>query len=88
MQCGRVCECLRARPVAMSEAQVIGRSTVMAVGKLFNRLPCWSTSHRQNDAELCVAAQHARVGLGHFFERVRLDHGTHAAQFGEAQCVL
>jgi hypothetical protein len=36
------------------------------------------TSHRQNDAELCIAAHHARVGLGRFFERIGFNHGTHA----------
>jgi hypothetical protein len=35
-------------------------------------------SHRQNHAELCAAAHHARVGLGRFFERIGLNHGTHA----------
>src|SRR5271169_2104474 len=51
-------------------------------------LHCPATSHGQNDAELCVAAQHARVSLGCFFERICLDHGTHAGQFGEVQCVF
>ena len=36
------------------------------------------TSHRQNNAELCLTAQHACVRLGRFFERVRFNHGTHA----------
>ena len=36
------------------------------------------TSHRQNDAELCLAAHHPRVSLGRFFERIRFNHGTHA----------
>jgi hypothetical protein len=35
-------------------------------------------SHRQDDAELCLAGHHARVSLGRFFERVRFDHGTHS----------
>src|SRR4029077_10667695 len=35
---------------------------------------CKPTSHRQNDAELCVAAHHARVTRGRFFERVGFDH--------------
>ena len=47
-----------------------------------------ATSHRQNDAELCLAAHHARVSLGRFFERIGFNHGTHAGQFGEAQRVL
>src|ERR1035437_8923144 len=48
----------------------------------------WPTSHRQNDAELCVAAQHSRISLGRSFERIGFNHGTHAGQFGEAQSVL
>src|SRR5258708_6407396 len=35
---------------------------------------CSPRSHRQNDSELCVAAQHARVCLGRSLERVGLDH--------------
>src|SRR6266581_376150 len=46
------------------------------------------TSHRQNDAELCVAAHHSRVALGRFFERVGFDHRTHAGQLGESKRVL
>jgi len=38
----------------------------------------WPTSHRQNDAELRVTAQHARVSLARFFERKCFNHGTHA----------
>ena len=79
MPYGRMRECFRARPVVVSEARVNRVNKVMAVGELFSGLRCWSTSHRQNDAELCIAAHHARVSLGRFFERVRLDHGTHAA---------
>ena len=41
------------------------------------------TSHRQNDAELRLAAHHSRVSLGRFFERIGFDHGTHAGQFSE-----
>jgi hypothetical protein len=37
-----------------------------------------STSHRQNDAELCVAAYHARVSLGRFFKGICFNHGMHA----------
>src|SRR3984885_5960720 len=44
--------------------------------------------HRQNNAELRFAARHARVRLGCLFERISFNHGTHSAQFGEAQCVL
>ena len=36
------------------------------------------TSHRQNDAELCIAAHHSRVCLGRFFEWIRFNHGAHA----------
>ena len=46
------------------------------------------TSHRQDDAELRVAAHHSRVSLGRFFERIGFNHGTHAGQFGEAQRVF
>jgi hypothetical protein len=41
-------------------------------------LRCGPTSHRQNDAELCVAAHHSRVSLGRFFERICFNHGTDA----------
>jgi hypothetical protein len=47
-----------------------------------------SVSHRQNDAELCVAAHHPRVGLARSFERKRFDHGPQAGEFGAARCVL
>ena len=46
------------------------------------------TSHRQNDAELCLAAHHPRVSLACPFERVFLDHRTHARKFGEVHRVL
>ena len=36
------------------------------------------TSHRQNDAELRFAAQHARVRLGRSFERIGFNHRTDA----------
>ena len=39
-----------------------------------------STSHRQNDAELCVAAHHAGVCLRRFFERIGFNHRAHAGQ--------
>ncbi|SPE28870.1 hypothetical protein SBA2_410053 [Acidobacteriia bacterium SbA2] len=45
-------------------------------------------SHRQHDAELCVAAQHARVSLSRFFERIGFNHGAHAGEFGEVQRIL
>ena len=35
-------------------------------------------SHRQNNSELRLAAHHARVSLGRFFERIGFNHGTHA----------
>jgi len=38
----------------------------------------WLNSHRQNNAELRLTAQHARVRLGRFFERIRFNHGSHA----------
>jgi hypothetical protein len=37
-----------------------------------------SSSHRQDDAELGVAAEHAGVSLGRFFERISFDHRAHA----------
>jgi len=43
-----------------------------------------ATSHRQHDAELRLAAQHAVVGLAGSFQRVGLDHGNNASQFSEA----
>ena len=45
-------------------------------------------SHRQNDAELCLPAHHSRVSLACFFERICFNHGTHAGEFGEPQCVF
>jgi hypothetical protein len=41
-------------------------------------LKCSLFSHRQNDAELCFAAHHARVGFSRFVERIGFNHGTHA----------
>src|SRR5215469_2780375 len=40
-------------------------------------IPSLATSHRQNDAELCVAAHHSRVTLGRFLERIGFDQGAH-----------
>src|ERR1044072_5804668 len=51
-------------------------------------LPLVQSSHRQDDAELCVAAEHARVSLRSLFERICLNHRAHAGQLGEAQRVL
>src|SRR6266496_3691443 len=51
-------------------------------------LAAMPTSHRNNDAELGLAAQHSRVSLGRFFQRICFDHRAYAAQFGKAQCVL
>jgi hypothetical protein len=42
------------------------------------------TSHRQNDAELCVTAHHPRECFLRSFERIGLNPGTHATQLGEA----
>jgi hypothetical protein len=42
------------------------------------------TLHCENDAELCLAAHHARERLGRLFERIGFNHGPHAAEFGEA----
>src|SRR5207247_11075469 len=47
-----------------------------------------SPSHCQNDAELRLAAQHSFVSFSRFFERIRLNHRTHAAQFGKVERVL
>src|SRR5262245_53039980 len=47
-----------------------------------------ATSHRQNDAELCLAAHHSCVSLSCFFERICFNHRTHPGQFGEVRCVL
>jgi hypothetical protein len=41
------------------------------------------TSHGQNDPKLCLAAQHSRIGLGHFFERIGFNHGAHSGLLGE-----
>src|SRR5215470_1852156 len=45
-------------------------------------------SHRQNDAELRLAAHHPCVGFAGFLERIGLNHGAHAGQFCETQRVL
>jgi hypothetical protein len=45
---------------------------------LRTRIHCGPTSHRQNDAELCLAAHHSRVSLGRFFERICFNHRTDA----------
>ena len=41
--------------------------------------------HSQDDAELCVAAQHAGVGFGSFFEGKFFNHRAHAGKRGKAQ---
>src|SRR5208282_2151664 len=77
------------RPLTNSERFLHRGSTYQGRRLICYGILCsWSTSHRENDAKLCLAAHHARVSFGRFFERVCLDHGTHAAQFGETQCVL
>src|SRR5437764_896722 len=38
-----------------------------SASELLSGWHCKPTSHRQNDAELCVAAHHSRVALGRFF---------------------
>ena len=48
----------------------------------------WAKSHRKNDAEFRVAAEHARVGLFGSFQWVGFDHSLHALQFREAQSIL
>src|SRR5262249_35053654 len=63
-------------------------TSALTSGELLSGLRCQPTLHRQHNAELRVAAQHARVSLASFFERVGFDHGAHASQFGEAQRVL
>src|SRR6516165_2075098 len=55
---------------------------------LTTALACLAGSHRQDDTKLGVTADHARVGLGGFCKRIRFNHRTHTAQFGEAQGVL
>ena len=42
-----------------------------------------ATLHRQDDPELGVAAHHARISLGHFFQRIAFNHAAHASEFGE-----
>jgi hypothetical protein len=44
--------------------------------------------HRQNDAELGLAAHHARVSLARSFKRISFDHGAHAGHLREMQRVL
>src|SRR5215467_14615683 len=66
----------------------INESPTHHTRELLGRLGSWQTSHRQNYAELCVAAHHACVSLARFFERICFNHGTHPGQFGEAQSVL
>src|SRR5262245_15762193 len=47
-----------------------------------------ATSHRQNDAELCLAAHHSCVSLACFFERICFNHRTHPGQLCAVRCVL
>jgi hypothetical protein len=47
-----------------------------------------SISHRENDAELRLAAHHPRVAFRRFFERISFNHGTHTCKFGEVQGVF
>src|SRR5579864_6975599 len=56
--------------------------------QLIEGLHCRLTSHRQNDAELCLAAQHTFITLCCFFEWIGLNHRAHAGQLGETQSVI
>jgi len=47
-----------------------------------------SHSRGQHDAKFCLAAHHACISLGRFFQGIGFDHGTHSGEFREAQCVL
>src|SRR5450432_1853376 len=54
------------------------RPVASAIAETTGAMHYWPTSHRQNDAELCVAAHHARVSLVRLFEWICFNHGTHA----------
>lgn len=69
--------------LASTRTRHVGSDPNVDRGHVFHR-----ASHRQDDAELCVTAQHACVSLGCFSERICFDHRTHGGQFGEAQGVL
>src|ERR1051326_629148 len=56
--------------------------------KPMNELIFESTSHRQNNAELCLAAHHSRVRLCGFLQWISLNHGAHSSQFSKMQCVF
>jgi hypothetical protein len=69
--------------VARAPAHALGahlfRRSGVAAGRGTETGECRRPSHRQNDTELCLAAEHARVSLGRFFQRIGFNHGTHAA---------
>jgi hypothetical protein len=46
------------------------------------------TLHGQDDAEFRLAAHHARVSLGRFFQRIGFNHGAHAGELGEVQSIF
>jgi Carboxypeptidase regulatory-like domain len=53
-------------------AYIGAKHTESMRGSLFCR-----PSHRQNYAELCIAAHHSRVSLGRLFKRICFDHWAH-----------
>src|SRR5215467_7643832 len=84
----RLRRCQEGRESHQSEADSdTDPTTLVNRSQLYGAWTCRETSHRQNNAEFCFAAHHARVSLARLFERVCLDHRAHARKFSEIQCV-
>src|SRR5689334_625724 len=62
----------------------IAPSTGISRSRRYSSIPMSEDAilHRQDNAELRVAAHHSRVGLAGFLDRVGFDHRAHAGQFG------
>jgi hypothetical protein len=77
-----------ASPVLPPERRVLQARDGQEVTRGSVAEPRWCPTdfnlHRQNHAELCIAAHHSRVSLCRFCERVFFDHRTYPAQLREA----
>src|SRR6478672_12971098 len=68
----------------------IAPSTGISRSRRYSSIPMRADAilHRQDNAELRVAAHHSGVGLAGFLDRIGFDHRAHAGQFGEAKRIL
>jgi hypothetical protein len=65
-----------------------GRAVRLVSGQARPRVKRRVRLHRQDNAELSFATEHARVGLIHFVERIFFDHRADAGELGEAEGIF